>query len=48
VYTEVVGFSFATPLLRLRMEGYFAWRWDLLDRLLASHPFRNRPPLIGD
>jgi hypothetical protein len=48
VYSEVVGFSFATTLTRLRTEGYFAWRWGLLDRLVASHPFRNCPPLIGD
>jgi hypothetical protein len=39
---------------RQRMEGYMAWRaasfGDLtaLDNLPASHPFRNRPPLIGN
>lgn len=36
-------------------EGRVAWRrayltgnQDLLNKLPASHPFRNRPPLIGD
>jgi hypothetical protein len=40
--------------LRQRMEGYMAWRaasfGDLtaLANLPATHPYRNRPPLIGD
>jgi hypothetical protein len=39
---------------RQRMEGYMAWRaasfGDItaLNNLPASHPFKNRPPLIGD
>jgi len=43
-----------TTLLRQRMEGYMAHRaasfGDLtaLSALAASHPFKNRPPLIGD
>jgi hypothetical protein len=43
-----------TDLLRLRMEGYMAWRaasfGDItaLNNLPAAHRFRNRPPLIGD
>lgn len=28
------------------IEGYLAWKWDL--PLPATHPFINRPPLIGD
>lgn len=28
------------------LEGYFAWKWNIA--LAASHPFVNRPPLIGD
>lgn len=30
------------------IEGYLAWKWGLQNLLIASHPFRNRPPLIGD
>lgn len=30
------------------MQGYMAHKWALTGRLPASHPFRNRPPLIGD
>lgn len=43
-----------TTQLRQRMEGYMAWKaasfGDLtaLRALVASHPFKNRPPLIGD
>lgn len=33
---------------RQRLEGYFAWRHLLVGLLPASHPFKNRPPLIGD
>ena len=29
-------------------EGYLAHKWSLTANLPASHPFRNRPPLIGD
>ena len=32
--------------LRQTIEGYLAWKWGI--SLDASHPFRNRPPLIGD
>lgn len=36
---------------RQRNEGYLAWKWKhlgLLDMLSGVHPFKNRPPLIGD
>jgi hypothetical protein len=29
-------------------EGYIAWKWNLQSSLPAAHPFRNRPPFIGD
>jgi hypothetical protein len=43
-----------TNVFRQRMEGYMAWRaasfGDItaLNNLPAAHPFKNRPPLIGD
>jgi hypothetical protein len=43
-----------TDAFRQRMEGYMAWRaasfGDItaLANLPAAHPFKNRPPLIGD
>lgn len=30
------------------IEGCIAWDDGTQDTLIASHPFRNRPPLIGD
>jgi hypothetical protein len=39
---------------RQRVEGYMAWRAaafgdrSAVANLTASHPFKNRPPLIGD
>lgn len=30
------------------IEGYLAWKWGLQNLLIATHPFANRPPLIGD
>jgi hypothetical protein len=31
------------------LEGYLAWHWwGDVNTLLATHRFRNRPPLIGD
>jgi hypothetical protein len=30
------------------IEGYLAWKWGLRSDLPAAHPYRNRPPLIGD
>ena len=29
-------------------EGYLAWKWGLNNKLAGSHPFANRPPLLGD
>jgi hypothetical protein len=36
-----------TAAERQNIEGYLAWKWGLAERLDASHPFRNQPPLIG-
>ena len=46
---EVVS-TLVEPTLRDRrsIEGYLAWKWGLNANLPANHPFRNRPPLIGD
>ena len=30
------------------LTGYLAWEWGRVGTLPAAHPFRNRPPLIGD
>jgi hypothetical protein len=33
---------------RQQIEGYLAWKWGLVAKLPATHPFKNRPPMIGD
>lgn len=30
------------------VDGYLAWKWNQVGLLVASHPFKKRPPLIGD
>jgi hypothetical protein len=44
----VILSSVATNAVRERIEGYLAWKWGLRSALIAAHPYRNRPPLIGD
>ena len=49
-FTEIVMFTNWTLPDIWKVEGYFAQRWGglPLSRLIADHPFANRPPLIGD
>lgn len=30
------------------VTGYLAWKWGTVSNLYKLHPFKNRPPLIGD
>lgn len=39
--------SWSSPQ-RLTLQGYLAWKWNMVSLLPGSHPFANRPPLIGD
>lgn len=29
------------------LEGYLAWRWRYESLLVATHPYKSRPPLLG-
>lgn len=29
---------------RQKLEGYLAWKWDLVSQLPANHPYKNDPP----
>lgn len=31
-----------------RVEGYCAWKANTQENLTGNHPFKNRPPMIGD
>lgn len=49
-FSEIVMITHWTvPDLQM-IEGYLAHKWGglPLSRMLARHPYRNRPPLIGD
>ena len=41
IFTGAIAF----PTLQI-VEGYLSWKWGV--PLVATHPFANRPPLIGD
>lgn len=46
---EVLQFGAEHSLRETQLvEGYLAWKWGMTTDLPASHPFANRPPLIGD
>jgi len=46
---EILFFdSVLTTSNREIIEGYLAWKWGLVSNLPATHPYINRPPLIGD
>ena len=46
VFGEVLMVQNANTRVRQLIEGYLAAKWGVM--LAASHPFANRPPLIGD
>lgn len=46
VFAEILMIQNTNTQIRQLVEGYLAWKWGIL--LPASHPYANRPPLIGD
>ena len=54
-HASIIGANgLRAPLHLEKFEGYAAWKWssllgpDILSNLSASHPYKNRPPLIGN
>jgi hypothetical protein len=43
----VLTHSTMTTADRQRLEGYLAWKWDLVANLPITHPYKNTPPLVG-
>ena len=42
---EVIAYqSVVTTEERQKIEGYLAWKWNLQEKLLASHPYKNVAP----
>lgn len=46
VFAELLMVQNTNARVRQTVEGYLAWKWGIA--LDASHPYANRPPLIGD
>jgi hypothetical protein len=46
--TEFILLETTDARRRQTVEGYLAHKWGLTANLPAAHPFKNRPPLIGD
>lgn len=46
VFAELLMVQNTNAMARQTVEGYLAWKWGIT--LDASHPYANRPPLIGD
>lgn len=44
----IVVTNTSSQVIQQQIEGYIAWKWGLQTALVATHPFANRPPLIGD
>jgi hypothetical protein len=38
--------AFLTDADRQTVEGYLAWKWALVDRLPAAHPYKFAPPAL--
>jgi hypothetical protein len=46
---ETIAFPVALSILEYRnVIGALAWFYGLQNRMPANHPYRHRPPLIGD
>jgi hypothetical protein len=48
VLAEMIMLESTNTTVRVLIEGYLAWKRGLQSRLILTHPFVNRPPLIGD
>ncbi|MGA0851677.1 MAG: hypothetical protein ACO3QM_06535, partial [Candidatus Nanopelagicaceae bacterium] len=44
----VLTHSTMTPADRQRLEGYLAWKWNLVGNLPADHPYKTQPPFVID
>jgi len=44
----VLTHSTMTPADRQKLEGYLAWKWNLVGNLPASHPYKTQPPFVID
>ena len=43
----VLTHSTMTPADRQKLEGYLAWKWNLVANLPAAHPYKTQPPFVS-
>ena len=43
----VLTHSTMTPADRQKLEGYLAWKWNLVGNLPAAHPYKTQPPFVS-
>jgi hypothetical protein len=41
---EVVVTNIIDTATRQKLEGYLAWKWNLVANLPVGHPYKNSPP----
>ena len=44
----VLTHSTMSPADRQKLEGYLAWKWNLVGNLPADHPYKTQPPFVID
>lgn len=42
----IVSHAAQNDVIRQKIEGYLAWKWDLVGNLPANHPYKNNPPTV--
>jgi hypothetical protein len=44
IYEIIVTTNVETTAIRQKIEGYLAWKWDLVSKLSVGHPYKSQPP----
>jgi hypothetical protein len=45
---EIIITEDASEATRLKIEGYLSWKWEAVDKLPGSHPYKYFPPTVQD
>lgn len=48
MFELVITSAYPSNAVVNKIDGYLAWKWGTVSALDPSHPYKNRPPLIGD
>ena len=47
-FAEIIVINDYTTGGGTKLEGYLAWKWGLVGSLPVTHPYKLRPPKVGD